>query len=76
MLAAFRLTSAAYHPGHYVRVSTYHDAITTDDDFLGRLGRFNDARSGGALVERRQGGYTLHHEASAPDRGAPPDRSS
>ena len=41
--------------------------MTTDDDFLARIGRFNDARGGGVLVERRQGGYTLHHEAS----GAP-----
>ncbi len=67
MLATFRLTGAAHHPGDNGRVSTYHDAMTTDDDFLARIGRFNDARGGGVLVERRQGGYTLHHEAS----GAP-----
>jgi hypothetical protein len=56
-----------HHPRDNGHVSTYHGAMTSDDDFLARIGRFNEARGGGILVERRQGGYTLTHEAS----GAP-----
>lgn len=41
--------------------------MTADDDFLTRIEHFNQARGGGVVVERRQGGYTLHHQAS----GAP-----
>ncbi len=37
------------------------------DDILARIKRFNQTHGGGVVVERRQGGYTLHHE----DSGAP-----